>query len=75
MYKETERQLNAAYHHMLNYFDDKESTEELREMCQHCEVYAGLEHDYMKCKGRMCYNFYLAMVDLEWDYVYEAEQW
>ena len=31
MYKETERQLNAAYHHMLNYFDDKENTEELRD--------------------------------------------
>ena len=75
MYKETERQLNAAYHHMLNYFDDKESTEELREMCQNCEAYAGLEHDYTECKGRMCFNFYLAFEYLEWDNAFKGERW
>ena len=66
MKKDTERQLNAAYHHIQNYLDDEESTEELREMCQNCEAYAGIEHDYTEYKGKMCFNFYLAFVDLEW---------
>ena len=34
MKKDTERQLNEAYNHMLNYFKDEECTEELREMCR-----------------------------------------
>ena len=66
MYKKTERQLNEAYHHIQNYLGDEESTEELREMCQNCEAYAEIEHDYTECKGRMCFNFYLAFVYLEW---------
>lgn len=66
MKKDTERQLNEAYNHMLNYFKDEECTEELREMCQNCEVYSGTEHDYAECKGRMCFNFYLAFEYLEW---------
>ena len=75
MYKETERQLNAAYHHIQNYLDDEESTEELREMCQSCEAYAGIEHDYTECKGKMCFNFYLAFEYLEWDNAFKGERW
>ena len=64
--RDTERQLNEAYNHMLNYFKDEECTEELREMCQNCEAYSGTEHDYTECKGRMCFNWYLACEYLEW---------
>ena len=55
--------------------DDEESTEELREMCQHCEAYAGIKHDYTECKGKMCFNFYLAFVDLEWRNAFKGERW
>ena len=75
MKKDTERQLNAAYHHIQNYLDDEESTEELREMCQNCEAYAGIEHDYAECKGKMCFNFYLAFEYLEWNNAFRGERW
>ena len=58
-----------------NYLDDEESTEELREMCQNCEAYAGIEHDYAECKGKMCFNFYLAFEYLEWGNAFKGERW
>ena len=30
------------------------------------EAYSGTERDYAECKGRMCFNFYLAFDYLEW---------
>lgn len=69
--KNTERKIKESYDHMKDYLDDLECTEELRDMCKHCERYCGKEHNYEHCKDMMCFKFYLAFEYLEWSGTYE----
>ena len=61
-----EKQIDEAYKHIKPYLEDKQCTEDLREMCKHCEHYCGMKHDYEHCKDMMCFKFYLCYVYLGW---------
>ena len=63
MHKNTERQLEEAYHNVIPYI---RTQSELKEMCKHCEHYCGKEHNYEFCRDMMCFKFYLAFRYLEW---------
>jgi hypothetical protein len=66
MNRKTKSNIEEAHKHIKPYIDDLECTEELREMCKHCERYCGKNHDYTHCEDMMCFKFYLSFVYLDW---------
>lgn len=62
----TEEQLQECYEHMRPYMRNENCTRELREMCQNCEVYCGLEHEYEECRQKPCFRFWLAYKYIGW---------
>ena len=46
-------------------FSKKESPE-LYNMCKHCEIYMGYDHDYSECRDQQCFINWLALEYLDW---------
>lgn len=61
-----DKQIEECRKHMKPYMKNEESTMELREMCESCEVYCGKEHDYDECQNKPCFRFWLAYEYLGW---------
>ena len=65
--EKTERQLEEAYRSRLPYLNKKGACDELHQMCQYCEKYAGLKkHDFSECREMQCFKNWLGLEYLDW---------
>ena len=75
MIKETvNRHINESYQNIKNYLNEKyieKNAPELLEMCKYCESWCGKSHDYLECRDRICFKFFLAYHYLEWTSTFE----
>ena len=62
--RETERQLQEAYHHIKPYMDEDEM---LKALCQNCPMKKEAQKSqYKTCLNKACFKCYLAYVYLNW---------
>lgn len=54
-----EQRIQEMYKDIKPYMKREDATKELREMCQNCDGYCGIDHDYEECKGKPCFRFWL----------------
>ena len=66
-----ERRMEEAYQHIKPYFKVERFTKELRKMCQKCDAYCGMEHDYSECRDEQCFKFFLCYEYMSWSIPYE----
>ena len=67
MMSKNDEQIEECRKHKSPYMKDKESTKELREMCENCDSYCGYEHDYGECENKPCFRFWLSYKYLQCD--------
>lgn len=67
MKEKIESQIEESYNHIKSYLNGPNScSEELTDMCRHCEDYCGPQHDWEDCLDMPCFRFYLAYQYLKW---------
>ncbi len=64
--RKIEEQIQESYKHMKPYLKDEVCTRELRLMCENCEKYCGVDHDYTECRENPCFCFWLAYKYADW---------
>lgn len=64
--QELERRIEESYNHIKPYLKGEDQNKELREMCKSCDVYCGKEHDYLECRERPCFRFWLCYEYMRW---------
>jgi hypothetical protein len=66
MKEKTKSQLEESLGNIKPYLNNKDESYELSKMCENCEGYCGIKHDYSECEDKMCFKFFLAFNYLEW---------
>lgn len=61
--KKVNKKLEEAYEHIKHHMKEDQL---LKELCSQCEKYRGQEHDYEKCRNKICFDMYLATSYLHW---------
>ena len=65
--EKTERQLEEVYQSRKPYLNQKDSCEELHEMCRNCDIFCGTKnHDYSECRNLACFKNWLGLEYLDW---------
>lgn len=64
--KNVSAKIEESYRNFKPYLDDGTTGQELKEMCEYCELYCGIKHDYENCRNRNCFQFWLCYKYLEW---------